>query len=129
MLKRKGGKMSKFNKKEKDFIKSLSRAGLPEKEAMSLAAIIKEGETKSKRIEKLGDIRQPEVSISVQALREKGWVGMESEKREGKGRPFHIYYLEKDLDDIIKEIEAWEKEKIKEIEKNIDKMKELAEVV
>lgn len=38
-------------------------------------------------------LRQPEVSVGMRDLRQRGWVATTSIAREGKGRPMHGYSL------------------------------------
>lgn len=114
-----------FSKKEKELVDRLVKTGLNKNVAKTLVYISGRDEVKSREIESEIGLRQPEVSIAMQVLREKEWVSKRDIKKEGKGRPVHAYSLENDLEDIIKEIEDKEKEKIKEIEENIEKIKEI----
>lgn len=38
-------------------------------------------------------LRQPEVSVGMRELRDRGWIRTKSIPREGKGRPMHGYEL------------------------------------
>ncbi len=114
-----------FSKKEKELVNRLIKTGLNKNVAKTLVYISGRDEIKSREIESEIGLRQPEVSIAMQGLREKNWVTKRDIKKEGKGRPVHAYSLEKDLEEIIDEIEEKEKEKINEIEENIEKIKEL----
>lgn len=50
-------------------------------------------------VQKTG-LRQPEVSVGMQALRERQWVAFEAVPRQGKGRPMHRYRLVANRDAI-----------------------------
>jgi len=58
-------------------------------------------------------MRQPEVSVAMQELRRRGWVKKRDLRKEGKGRPVHIYRTSTDLSEILK---IFEQEKLKEVE-------------
>ncbi len=85
-------------------------------------------EGSSKDIEMATGLRQPEVSIAMRTLREKGWVGEHEVKRDGKGRPMKIYVLRSTVDEIIR---YYEDKKVQESAKTmeaIQKLKELSSV-
>jgi predicted transcriptional regulator len=48
-------------------------------------------ERSSREIETAIGLRQPEVSIAMQTLRERGWLTEHEIKSIGKGRPLKIY--------------------------------------
>lgn len=53
-----------------------------------------------------GYLNQPEVSVGLRSLRERGWVTVNNvEKVSGKGRPCGIFSLMKTMTGIIDEIE------------------------
>ena len=56
----------------------------------------------------------------------RGWIHKRNLKKEGKGRPVHIYKCKKSLNDIIK---TFEKEKLQEIESIKKDMTELKNLV
>ena len=93
----------------------LTDLGISKNTARSLVFLIQTNkECTSLEIETGSGLRQPEVSIAMQTLREKNWATKRDEKKEGKGRPVHYYKLVITKKQIIEELE---KEKIKEIEK------------
>jgi len=111
---------------EEELIDRLIKAGIRKNTARTLVFVASNDETKSREIEDATDLRQPEVSISIQELRERGWVTKRDIKKEGKGRPVHAYSLGKPIDEIIDEIEEKERERIAEIEENLEEIKKLA---
>jgi predicted transcriptional regulator len=79
----------------------------------------------SKDIEKATRLRQPEVSIAVRDLEERGWVERDSLKRESKGRPINIYRMSVDLKKVYRSIEEIERAKIDERESNLKQIRNL----
>ena len=83
------------------------RLGIPERESKVLIVLNKyiDG-LKQKDICIYGYIYQPEVSLGLKNLMNKGWVTIVNRvKTDNKGRPFGIYALSKPLNQIIDEIE------------------------
>ncbi len=118
-----------LSEEQEELIDRLIRAGIQKNIARTLVFVAGQEETKSREIEDATDLRQPEVSIAMQDLREKGWVTKRDIKKEGKGRPVHGYQLDKTLEKIIEEIEEKEKDRIGEIEDNLEKINELVESI
>ena len=112
-----------FTKEDEKLAEVLQRAGLPRNVARTLVYMRKKDEVKSIEIEKNTELRQPEVSIAMKYLREKGWITKRDIKKEGKGRPVHGYRLAKPFDKIIAEIEKDLQGEIKKIEKLIKELK------
>jgi predicted transcriptional regulator len=89
------------------------KLGMPKNLAKTLLYVSQFDECKCADVEQGTDMRQPEVSIAMQELRRRGWVKKRDLKKEGKGRPVHIYKTTTDLSEILK---AFEQEKLKEVE-------------
>ena len=110
----------------KDAIEALSSTGMPKGIARTLAFLTtKDDWATSKDIERATRLRQPEVSIAVRDLVDRGWVERDSLKRESKGRPINIYRMSVGLDDVYVAIESGEKEKIQEVEDNLTSIRKL----
>lgn len=87
-----------------EIIALLERNGLPHNEARVLA-VFKDGRPRtSVDIEREALLRQPEVSVTMNALVMYGWFRQELEKVVGKGRPRIIYHLAKEYNDICGDI-------------------------
>ncbi len=114
-----------LTKKQKELAERLVQTGLKRPTALALVYTLGTEETRSKEIEVATGLKQPEVSIAMSELRERGWVTKRDIKREGQGRPVHGYKLDIPLKQIIKEIEDGEKERINEIKKNMKAIKNL----
>ena len=89
------------------------KMGMPKNIAKTLLYVSQFDECKCADVEQATDMRQPEVSIAMQELRRRGWVKKRDLKKEGKGRPVHIYKTTTDLSEILN---TFEQEKLKEIE-------------
>jgi predicted transcriptional regulator len=75
-------------------------------------------ETTSHEIERGTDIRQPEVSLAIQYLTDRGWVTSSENKQESIGRPLKVYKLAKPITEIVDSLE-------KEIEKKANNQRKL----
>lgn len=115
----------KFDPQDEKIIRVFADLGMPKNLAKTLMYISKSEECRSAEIERQAGLRQPEVSVAMQELQKKGWINKRDLKKKGKGRPIHLYSLNSNITDIIKN---FEKEKIKEIElikKDLDELKGL----
>jgi predicted transcriptional regulator len=85
----------------------LTDCGFTNPESKTLAYFLKLGdaETTSRDIERQSDLRQPEVSIALAALIDKGWVGVIVPTGSTVGRPTKIYWLKVSPEDIYTAIE------------------------
>jgi predicted transcriptional regulator len=112
--------------KVNDTIEALASTGMPKGIARTLAYLSsKDDWATSKDIEKATKLRQPEVSIAVRELEDRGWVERDSLKRESKGRPINIYKMSVKLEKVYTSIEQDEKAKIGEVEANLRHIREL----
>lgn len=99
--------------------------GLSRSIAKTLVFLSRVEDAISSHIERATGLRQPEVSVAMQLLREKAWVEKRDLKKEGKGRPVHCYRLIVRLEDIVDEIE---REKRAEAERNFQTIQKLREL-
>jgi len=99
---------------------------MPKNLAKTLLYISQFDECKCADIEHGADLRQPEVSRSMQELRKKGWIKKRDLKKKAKGRPVHIYRPTTNLSEISK---AFELEKLKEIESVKNDISELKNII
>lgn len=70
-------------------------------------------EATSRDIERGADLRQPEVSIAMQYLREQGWIASRLERSESIGRPQNVISLSRPIAEIIDQIQTEKKEAIR----------------
>lgn len=115
--------------KQKKLVDHLVRTGMSKNSAICLVFIASKDETKSREIENYTRLRQPEVSIAMQDLREREWIEKRNIKKGGKGRPVHGYKLAEPIDEILNEIEDDEEKKIKDIRDNLDQIKSLVDSI
>ena len=118
----------KLTQQDGKIVHIFTELGMPKNLAKTLTYISQVDECRSIDVEQGADLRQPELCVSMQELRRRGWAEKRDMKKKGKGRPVHIYKLTKPLDAILK---SFEKEKIQEvetIEKNLQNLKELSKI-
>ena len=115
--------------KEEELIEGLTDVGIPKKQALTLAMIADNDEAKREDIQGSTNMNQPDVSLATEELRNKDWLEKREIEKEGKGRPAHAYSLKKSMDEIAKDIEKEKQEKIRGIEDNIERIKELVDTL
>jgi len=103
----------RLNSQDEKIVKVFSDLGMPRNLAKTLMYISQTEECRSAEIEHGANLRQPEVSVAMQVLQQKGWISKRDLKKKGKGRPVHLYKLTSPINDIIKN---FEKEKLKQID-------------
>ena len=110
-MKRKRGHI--LNATDKEVIHLFTDLGMPKNLARTLIYISQVDDCRSREIEKGTDLLQPQVSLAIQELIDKGWVTKHGiKKKKGKGRPVHFYKLNAPLEEILG---FFEEEKHKEI--------------
>lgn len=104
-------------------IEVLVETGLSRQEAMILLYLIKNKEAMSIDLEREFNLRQPEVSVAIKKLKNKGFINAEIiEKKGRRGRPPIKYTLATNVKDaLIKTLE----EKIKKFDSLSRKLQEV----
>jgi predicted transcriptional regulator len=113
-----------FDKNEEEVVNLLINLGLSKNVAKTLVFLFRVKETIPVSIERGVNLRQPEVSVALKKLEEKGWVEKRSIKRGTKGRPLSSYKLSVPPEKII---DFFEEKKLDEIDKtkeNVEKLRE-----
>jgi predicted transcriptional regulator len=90
-----------FDQNEEVMANLLSNIGVKRNLAKTLVYLANVNQSISRNIELGAGLRQPEVSIAMRELRERGWIEEWEQKKEGKGRPLKCYRLSVGLCDII----------------------------
>jgi predicted transcriptional regulator len=72
---------------------ALQRLGARRVEATIVATLLEAGPMETKELVERTGLRQPEVSVGMRELRERGWIASEPIPRQGKGRPMHRHRL------------------------------------
>jgi len=85
----------------RSLIEALEAVGVRRNMATIIVYLTDLEEATSRDIEKGSGLRQPEVSIAMNTLREKGWIAERDKKKEERGRPPKLYKLTVSIDDII----------------------------
>jgi predicted transcriptional regulator len=98
-----------FSDKEEEFAKLLIEIGTKRNVALVLVFLANTPEATSREIERSTDLRQPEVSVAMHQLLQRGWVNHRERSHASKGRPLKIYTLAKPFADIISVIEEEKK--------------------
>jgi len=100
--------------------------GMPKNLAKTLTYISQVDECRSADVEKSANLRQPEVSIAMQELRNRGWAEVQSfKKKKGKGRPIHIYKATMPLSQVMEEIEQKKTKEIEAVKNNMLELKNI----
>lgn len=113
---------------EEEIAEIFNDIGVKRNASRVLVLMIRGFDLTSQEIERVCDIRQPEVSIALNDLEKRKWVRKVGQKSENKGRPVLIYHLVKSVDDILDELKEvivgdYDK-KLHEIEKVKELLKE-----
>ena len=114
-----------MGEQSKEIIELLQNLGVSRTEAISIACLACGKEITSHDIEKASGMRQPEVSVAMRPLRDRGWIEERNEKKNSdKGRPVKYYKLIVPLREIIETFEAEIQQKNKEMEETLRHLKD-----
>jgi predicted transcriptional regulator len=89
---------------EEEVISLLVEIGLKTNEARILVVFFRGSEQTSRELERIADLRQPEVSVAITGLSKRNWVCVSSLITENKGRPVKLFRLGRTIDDILDEL-------------------------
>lgn len=95
----------KLDEKDEKIADELISLGMSRPTAYTLSYLKNGNEVKSVELERGTGLRQPEVSIVMRELKERGWINERDEKKPGRGRPYKIYSLKFGFDEIISQLE------------------------
>ena len=98
-----------FTDKEEEFVNLLLDIGMKRTVARTLVFLFNTKETTSRDIERGTDLRQPEVSLAIKYMAERGWVKINNESSVRKGRPIRVYKLAMPIPQIMTSIEKQKK--------------------
>ncbi len=94
-----------FTDNDLEITEILTNVGLKSNEARVLVVLFKGYDLTSREIERIVDLRQPEVSIAINMLIGRKWAQVSSLITEKKGRPVKVYSLSASIDGILDQIE------------------------
>lgn len=115
-----------WDTQQEEAARLLTGLGLSRPVARALLALARVDEATSADLEELTGLRQPEVSIAMQQLRERAWAAKRDERREGKGRPTHCYRLVVRLEDVLDTLEREKRTEAERNERALHRLRELA---
>jgi predicted transcriptional regulator len=118
-------KIKQLAEKDEEIADILISLGMSRNMAMSLAYLQNMNSATSIDLERVVRLRQPEVSITMKQLEERGWINEREEKMPGKGRPFKIYSLKVGFKEIIAQLEKQQQRAADEAKANVERLKEL----
>jgi len=121
--------MPVFDQDEEVMANLLGNIGLKRNLAKALVYLANVNESVSRNIELGAGLRQPEVSIAMRELRERGWIEEWEQKKEGKGRPLKCYRLSVELCDIIDHLDDSRKRDAQQDEETIATLRSLSRTV
>ena len=98
-----------FTDKEEEFVNLLLDIGMKRTVAQTLVFLLNTKEATSRDLERGTDLRQPEVSLAIKYLAERGWVNSDEIASDRKGRPVRNYTLAMRVPDIMTSIEKQKK--------------------
>ncbi|TFH52704.1 MAG: ArsR family transcriptional regulator [Methanothrix sp.] len=113
------------DEKDLEFVQGLQNLGMKRTVACIITFLKDQNERSSRDIEMATGLRQPEVSIAMQTLRERNWLTEHEIKSSGKGRPLKIYALRATIDEIINYYEAEKSRESARTSEAIQRLKEL----
>ncbi|MGB3944792.1 MAG: ArsR family transcriptional regulator [Methanothrix sp.] len=111
--------------KDLEFAETLRSLGVQRNVAILITYLANVEEASSRDIEMGSNLRQPEVSIAMRALRDNDWVSEKEVRRGGKGRPMKVYSLLTPIDEIIRHFEEEKQQESVQTMESIQKLKEL----
>jgi predicted transcriptional regulator len=121
-------KMKQLDEKDEEIADTLISLGMSRPVARVLSYLKNVNEVISIELERGTELRQPEVSIAMRELNERGWVSEREEKKLGKGRPNKVYALKVGFDKIVDELERQQRKAADEIQANIKRLKNLGNI-
>jgi len=115
-----------LDEKDRDTIAALQTVGVRRNVATIIVYLKDLDEATSRDIEKGSELRQPEVSIAMRPLRQKGWIAERDVKGTGKGRPTRLYRLTMPIEDIIGHYEEEKRKESSQAMQSIQRLKEIS---
>jgi predicted transcriptional regulator len=109
----------RLNEEDWKIAELLTEVGVSRNVARTIAYLSKRDESQSVDIENGADLRQPEVSLAIQRLRDRNWISERKIKKEGKGRPTHTYKINTNLETIINTLIQEKKNALTSIERDL----------
>lgn len=117
--------MKQLDDKDEEIAVALISLGMNRYVARTLSYLQNVDEATAVELERGAGLHQPEVSIAMKELKERGWINEREEKKLSKGRPYKIYSLKIGLKDIVSHLEKQQKKGVEETQLKIERLKVL----
>lgn len=117
--------VKQLDERDEEIANALISLGMSRYVARTLAYLQNADEATAVELEKGAGLHQPEVSIAVKELKERGWIKEREEKKPGKGRPHKIYSLKIGFDNIIVHLKKEQEKGIEGTQSKIERLREL----
>jgi predicted transcriptional regulator len=117
--------VKQLDEKDEEIADALISLGMSRYVARILAYLQHEEDVTSRELEQRAGLHQPEVSIAMKELKERGWINEREEKKPGKGRPHKIYSLKIGLKEIVTHLEKQQRKAAYEASGKIHRLREL----
>lgn len=114
-----------LSKKENKALEKLESINVTKSEMKILFYLFKTNSGLARIIERVTELRQPEVSMATITLMRRGWLKKTTVETPGKGRPQNKYSLAKPKKEIIESMDNLFVEKIKALENERQEFKEM----
>ena len=115
-----------FNDSE-EMVDLLVSLGADINTAKTLMCLHVHGPSKSSELQSKCDLRQPDVSISINKLKKMEVIRIISSASKGRGRPSHIYELAMPLSEALIPFRRQAKERLSILQNQLLRLAELAE--
>ena len=96
--------------------------------AKTLLCLHKHGPSKSIELQRWCGLRQPDVSIAINRLKELGVVNIVPLNNKGRGRPSHVYELAMPLNEAMVPFRKQATERLTIIQNQLSRLSELANI-
>ena len=114
-----------FNNSE-EMVDLLVSLGADINTAKTLMCLHVHGPSKSSELQSKCDLRQPDVSISINKLKKMEVIRIISSASKGRGRPSHIYELAMPLNEALVPFRRQAKERLSILQNQLSRLTELA---
>ena len=111
----------------KEMVDLLVSLGVDFNTAKTLMCLHVHGPSKSSELQSRCELRQPDVSISINKLKKMEVIRIKSSASKGRGRPSHIYELAMPLSEALIPFRRQAKERLSILQNQLLRLVELAE--
>jgi predicted transcriptional regulator len=114
-----------FSSGEEEIAELFWNIGLRKNTARVLVLALWDIDLTARDMERVCDLRQPEVSIAITDLSKRRWIKVVSLLSENKGRPIKIYHLAGKIEEILDELKGLIEDDYDKKSEEIDKIREM----